>query len=228
MEDGDEKSSDWSQTTDSAPHSSSITNPNYCGPDDESPQTRVQQMQMLDEGDMVLIYCNTDFLFSCSGFLRLFQVLLSLCCFLAIVTCSGIDGGDFLSLPQNWHVRVLVFVIMWSSLSSFALWGIKVTGSDQMLPVNWWLLDFLLYSMFSLSYLISTSIVANYVEQLKLMEENLPEDLSTKFIISIIIGYICVLVYGLTAFVGYRRWRIQRHLFRRRQLLESEDFMEVL
>lgn len=183
MEDGDEKSSDWSQTTDSAPHSSSITNPNYCGPDDESPQTRVQQMQMLDEGDMVLIYCNTDFLFSCSGFLRLFQVLLSLCCFLAIVTCSGIDGGDFLSLPQNWHVRVLVFVIMWSSLSSFALWGIKVTGSDQMLPVNWWLL---------------------------------------------IIGYICVLVYGLTAFVGYRRWRIQRHLFRRRQLLESEDFMEVL
>lgn len=43
-----------------------------------------------------------------------------------------------------------------------------------------------------------------------------------------VLGYICVLLYGFTAFVGYRRWRIQCHLFKRRKLLESEDFLELL
>ncbi|XP_022345715.2 uncharacterized protein LOC111138164 [Crassostrea virginica] len=209
--------------------SASITNPNYCGPEEEEGRGgRVQQMQCLDEGNMVIIYCNADYLFSCSGAIRLLQVFLSLCCLLALVTCSGPDGGDFLSLPQSWRPRVLLFVIVWTSLTGLSLWGVKVTGLDQMLPISWWLLDFLLYSTFSFSYLVSTSILANYIEHLKLIENDLPRGLFTKFLISVVLGYICVLLYGFTAFVGYRRWRIQCHLFKRRKLLESEDFLELL
>ncbi|XP_056002680.1 uncharacterized protein LOC125658817 isoform X2 [Ostrea edulis] len=173
----DDKSSDRSQ---------SITNPNYCGPEEEESQVAVvQQMQCLDEGNLIILYCNRDFMCSFSGVMRLFQVLLSLFCLLAVVTSPGVDGGDFLSLPQSWHLRILVFVIVWTSLSNLSIWGIKVTGTDQMLPVNWWLLDFLLYTMFSLSYLISTSVVANYIEHLKLMEMDLPRDLSKKFLVSV-------------------------------------------
>lgn len=209
--------------------SASITNPNYCGPEEEEGRGgRVQQMQCLDEGNMVIIYCNTDYLFSCSGAIRLLQVVfiqfflfdtkmwtftgadsgffknwaqmggwgggckprwalnslhgilqytghlisltgsapwclivfslwhepksymfmmchtfpqfLSLCCLLALVTCSGPDGGDFLSLPQSWRPRALLFVIVWTSLTGLSLWGVKVTGLDQMLPISWWLL----------------------------------------------------------------------------------------
>lgn len=225
--DRDEKLTE--QSREAASGSSSITNPNYCGPEDEeSPGVRVQQMQCVDEGSMVIVYCNTDYLFSCSGAIRLLQVILSLCCLLSVVTCDGPDGGDFLSLPQSWPLRLLMFVIVWTSLTGLCLWGVRVTGADQMLPISWWLVDFILYSIFSLTYLVSTSLLAHYIEHLKLIENSLPRDLITKFLISVILGYTCVLLYGLTAFVGYRRWRIQCHLFKRRKLLESEDFLEVL
>jgi hypothetical protein len=64
---GDDKSPDRSQ---------SITNPNYCGPEEEeAPGVVVQQMQCLDEGALVILYCNRDFMCSCSGVTRLFQVV---------------------------------------------------------------------------------------------------------------------------------------------------------
>ena len=69
-----------------------------------------------------------------------FPQFLSLCCLLALVTCSGPDGGDFLSLPQSWRPRALLFVIVWTSLTGLSLWGVKVMGLDQMLPISWWLL----------------------------------------------------------------------------------------
>lgn len=82
--DRDEKLTE--QSREAASGSSSITNPNYCGPEDEeSPGVRVQQMQCVDEGSMVIVYCNTDYLFSCSGAIRLLQVVPNLimccCCF---------------------------------------------------------------------------------------------------------------------------------------------------
>lgn len=63
----DDKSSDRSQ---------SITNPNYCGPEEEESQVAVvQQMQCLDEGNLIILYCNRDFMCSFSGVMRLFQVV---------------------------------------------------------------------------------------------------------------------------------------------------------
>lgn len=73
---GDREEKLTEQSREAASGSSSITNPNYCGPEDEdSPGVRVQQMQCVDEGSMVIVYCNTDYLFSCSGTIRLLQVV---------------------------------------------------------------------------------------------------------------------------------------------------------
>lgn len=82
---GDREEKLTEQSREAASGSSSITNPNYCGPEDEdSPGVRVQQMQCVDEGSMVIVYCNTDYLFSCSGAIRLLQVVHTLimrfCC----------------------------------------------------------------------------------------------------------------------------------------------------
>lgn len=40
--------------------------------------------------------------------------------------------------------------------------------------------------MFSLAYLVSTSLLAHYIEHLKLIENSLPRDLITKFLISVV------------------------------------------
>ena len=38
-----------------------------------------------------------------------------------------------------------------------------------------------------------------------------------------VLGYICMVVYGLTALVSYRHWRIQYRLYQRRKLLEEDE-----
>lgn len=38
-----------------------------------------------------------------------------------------------------------------------------------------------------------------------------------------ILGYICMAVYGMTALVSYRQWRLQYRLYQRRKLLEEDE-----
>lgn len=78
---------------------------------------------------------------------------------------------------------IFILIIEYSDIKT-ATFSAFVDGVIKQFSFH--LQDFILYSVFSLSYLVSTSLLANYIEHLKLIENSLPGDLITKFLISVV------------------------------------------
>ncbi|XP_069113562.1 uncharacterized protein [Argopecten irradians] len=171
--------------------SSSVANMNYSGPGSPhngvKPDLRGQyqhapKKHSSEPTEVVVLFCNKPYFKSCTGMLRLFQVILSVISLVSLTSSFGQNSEDFLQLPLSWHFRVMLFVLVLTITTSTFLWSVHCTGLIYMLPVNWYF---------------------------------------------IVVGYICMFVYGLTALVGYRRWKIQHRLFKRKRLLEEEEDFEI-
>ncbi|XP_021340023.1 uncharacterized protein LOC110441242 [Mizuhopecten yessoensis] len=145
----------------------------------------------------------------------------------SLTSSFGCDDGDFLQLPLSWHFRVMLFVLSLTLTTSTFIWLIHSTGLIYMLPVSWYFIDMVVYSVFSFLYLVGSSLVASAFDFYQKMGSDVPGSTINKLIFCVVIGYICMFVYGLTALVGYRRWRIQNRLFKRRRLLEEEEDLEI-
>ncbi|KAK3085722.1 hypothetical protein FSP39_007788 [Pinctada imbricata] len=117
----------------------------------------------------------------------------------------------------------MVFVAVLAFLVSTSVWIINITGIISALPVNWFLIDMYVYSVLSFLFLISASLVANTFDFYQKMSLGVPFITIHKLIVSTISGYVCMVVHGITAFIGYRRWYYQRALFKRRKLIEEQD-----
>lgn len=210
--------------------SSSVANMNYSGPG--SPQNDVKDRQdkkvpdskrrVAEPAEVVVIFCNTTYIQSCAGLLRLLQVILSLMSLISL-TLSGRDSEDFLMLPLSWHFRVMLFVLILTLTTSLFVWLIHSSGLVHILLVNWYFIDMVVYSVFSFLYLVGSSLVASAFDFYQKMGSDVPDSTIHKLIFCVVIGYICMFVYGLTALVGYRRWKIQHRLFKRRRLLEEDE-----
>ncbi|XP_052062948.1 uncharacterized protein LOC127702687 [Mytilus californianus] len=206
--------------------SSTIQNMNYNGP--KVPLDANVKVNTLNYNveEKIVLFVDKAYIKSCIGLLRLIQVIFSLIAIISLTTVGKKDG-DFLQLPLGWHFRVMVFVLLLTSMTSLTLWIINATGLILALPLNWYLLDTVVYSLFSFLYLVGTSLVANAFDFYEKMRSDIPRTMIQQLIFCVVLGYICMFLYGLTAMVGYRRWNIQHKLFKRRRLLEEDQDLEI-
>ncbi|XP_033754422.1 uncharacterized protein LOC117337517 [Pecten maximus] len=216
--------------------SSSVANMNYSGPGsphngvrpDSRRRYQSEQKRLASEpAEVVFLFCNKPYIRSCTGMLRLLQVILSLMSMVSLTSSFGRGGVDFLQLPLSWHFRVMLFVLVLTITTSTFIWSIHSTGLIYMLPVNWYFIDMVVYSIFSFLYLVGSSLVASAFDFYQKMGSDVPSSTIHKLILCVVVGYICMFVYGLTALIGYRRWRIQHRLFKRKRLLEEEEDLEI-
>ncbi|XP_063443332.1 uncharacterized protein LOC134723708 [Mytilus trossulus] len=203
-----------------------IQNMNYSGPKVPFDAKTKDRTQNYDAEENIVLFIDKSYIKSCIGLLRLIQVIFSLIALISLTT-AGKRDGDFLQLPLSWHFRVMVFVLLLTSMTSLTLWIINATGLVLALPLNWYLLDTVVYSMFSFLYLVGTSLVANAFDFYEKMPSDIPRTMIQQLIFCVVLGYICMCLYGLTALVGYKRWNIQHKLFKRRRLLEEDQDLEI-
>ncbi|XP_071172963.1 uncharacterized protein [Mytilus edulis] len=204
--------------------STTIQNMNYSGP--KVPFDAKDKTPNYDAEEKIALFIDKSYIKSCIGLLRLIQVIFSMIALISLTT-AGKKDGDFLQLPLSWHFRVMVFVLLLTSMTSLTLWIINATGLILALPLNWYLLDTVVYSLFSFLYLVGTSLVANAFDFYGKIRSNIPRTMIQQLIFCVVLGYICMFLYGLTALVGYKRWDIQHKLFKRRRLLEEDQDLEI-
>ncbi|XP_060071613.1 uncharacterized protein LOC132551485 [Ylistrum balloti] len=217
--------------------SSSVANMNYSGPDSPNKAVRSHsrggyhsksdQNKPPESTEVVFIFCNKPFIKSCTGMLRILQIILSSVSMVGLTSSFGHEDVDFLRLPLSWHFRVMLFVLVLSLTTTIFIWLIHSTGLSYMLPVNWYFIDMVVYSVLSFLYLVGSSLVASAFDFYQKMGSDVPSSTIHKLILCVVVGYVCMFIYGLTALIGYRRWRIQQRLFKRKRLLDDEEDMEI-
>ncbi|KAK7493767.1 hypothetical protein BaRGS_00014908 [Batillaria attramentaria] len=218
----------------------SISNPYYDGPSREDELTDAESAEIqvqtpdgqgtsralyrppIKNNEMVVVALDLGYLKTCIGFLRLIQLILT-CITLMCLVVAGHQEGGLLNLPLDWHFRTMLFVLVLTLLTSLVFLVANLTSLIDALAVEWNLVDMVLYSVFAFLYLVGTSLVASAFDFYQKMNTGVSEQTIQQLIIVVIMGYICMVAYGLTAFVSYRQWRIQYRLYQRRKLLEEDE-----
>ncbi|XP_052826660.1 uncharacterized protein LOC128248726 [Octopus bimaculoides] len=180
-----------------------------------------QQIRSIHVTPNKLVECSS-FVFPltrvCASF-PIFSVVSLVC-----LTTSGRHEGGYLSLPLCWHFRIMVFILVLTLLSSFVVWTFHAIGLSSAFPINWYFLDMIAYSIFAFLYLVGASLVASAFDFYEKMQVGVTHQTIQQLILSVIIGYICLFLYGTTAVIGYRQWRIQLKQYQHRKLLEEDNF----
>lgn len=180
----------------------------------------------------VIVTFDDSYLKTLPGIVRMVQVVCSLICLVFLVS-SGHNDEDYLLLPVAGRLRLLVFACIVGFLLSILMTALRVTKTIHMLPINWNLFDLIVYSFVSGLFLVSSSLAANAIwVQQNVKGQPLPQWTSQQLIGSIVFGYVCTLVFAITAGLGFRqrfykvRQRIQK--FQLSQQSSNSTFVEQL
>lgn len=187
-----------------------------------APLSECKHLPAISDDHIVFLW-DSNYCRSFHGIVRILQVVLSVVSLICLTTAGRREGG-YLSLPLCWHFRIMVFVLVLTLMSSFVIWAAHVTGVASAFPVNWHFLDMVIYSVFAFLYLVGASLVASAFDFYEKMQVGVGHQTIQQLILSVIIGYICLFLYGTTAVIGYRQWRIQMKQYQRQKLLEEDDF----
>ncbi|XP_041375071.1 uncharacterized protein LOC121387953 [Gigantopelta aegis] len=228
----DRKSSSCSRT--------SIENPNYDGPQ-ELPQRslavpgveikhrttrfKVQTNEKQSRNpctEVVVIAFDVGYLATCGGILSILQIVFSLATLICLVT-SGREESGLLNLPLTWHFRIMMFVLVLTILYSTVSVVGNITSLVYMFPFEWTFINLVVYSVFAFLYLVGTSLVASAFDFYNKMKSDVTAQTIQQLVICVVLGYICMVIYGSTALVNYRHWRLRYRLYHRRQLLEEDE-----
>ncbi|KAK6174477.1 hypothetical protein SNE40_017747 [Patella caerulea] len=183
-------------------------------------KSRLKDKEKHYEDELIFIV-DTSYLKKCDGIVKIIQIILSLVMLISLATAGQKDGG-ILHLPLNWHFRIMLFVLILTILSSITSVLANITNIVSLLPIDWIVFDLVLYSVFSFLYLVGTSLVASAFDFYEKMNSNVAKDTINQLLVSVILGYVCMFCYGLTALVSYRRWKVQYNLYQRKRLIEED------
>jgi uncharacterized membrane protein len=161
--------------------------------------------------------------------------VVQVCCLICLIflMSSGTDDADYLLLPVAGRLRLLVFACVVGFLLSILMTALRVTKTIHILPINWNLFDLIVYSFVSALFLVSSSLVANAIcVHKKTQGQPLPQWSTQQLTGSVVFGFVCTLVFAITAGLGFRqrfynvRQRIQK--FQLSQQSSNSTFVEQL
>ncbi|CAL1543962.1 unnamed protein product [Lymnaea stagnalis] len=170
----------------------------------------------------VIIVWDLGYLVTCHGFLQFLQMVMTTAALVCLVSAGGQEGG-LLNLPLSWHFRIMLFVLILTLLVTVALLFGNLTSLISIFGFEWTFFDMIVYSLFAFLYLVGSSLVASAFDFYEKMKTDVTKDTINQLVTSVILGYICMLLNGLTAFMSYRKWKIQYRLYQRRKLIEEDE-----
>ncbi|XP_064598949.1 uncharacterized protein LOC135465605 [Liolophura sinensis] len=174
--------------------------------------------------DTIVIQYNNRYLRSCPGIFRVLQVSLSMICLISLTTSGSGKYESYLLLPLSWHFRIMVFVLVLTILTSLVMLVTYTTGLITTFPLNWPLLDLVLYGTFTFLYLVGSSLVASAFDFYQKMGTDVPEQTIRRLVLCVVLGYMAMFLYLATAVHGYKKWRwLELHQFRRQRLMEADE-----
>ncbi|XP_013409536.1 uncharacterized protein LOC106173089 [Lingula anatina] len=178
-------------------------------PDSGCGVTVVTRSRTPKDGPVVRL--TAAYLTSLNGLLKLAQTIASLIALICLVS-SDIYGNFFSELPLAWHMCVFVFLFLFSCVTSLA-WILANVTSVIHRVVGWdiQLIEITIYGVYTCLYLIGSSLVANNVDMYKKMEPPMPVKMTSPMVVSVVLGYFCMFLYGGTCVRTYNQWKGWRH-----------------
>ncbi|XP_005091282.1 uncharacterized protein LOC101851099 [Aplysia californica] len=170
----------------------------------------------------VIIVWDLGYLVTCSGFLQSLQLIMTIATLVCLVS-SGAKEGGLLNLPLSWHFRIMIFVLVLTLLVIATLFFGNITSLITIFGFEWTFFDMIVYSLFAFFYLVGSSLVASAFDFYEKMKTDVSKDTISQLVTSVILGYLCMLLHGLSAFLSYRKWKIQYRLYQRRKLIEEDE-----
>lgn len=170
----------------------------------------------------VIIIWDLGYLLTCYGFLQFLQFAMTLATLITLV-CAGSKEGGLLNLPLSWHLRLMLFVLVLTLLVTCVFLIGNVTSLITAFGFEWTFFDLVVYCLFAFFYLVGSSLVASAFDFYDKMRSDVSEETINQLVISVILGYICMVLNGLSAFLSYRKWKIQYRLYQRRKLIEEDE-----
>lgn len=170
----------------------------------------------------VVVVWNFGHLLTCAGFLQLLQVVLTVAT-LSCLTSAGAAEGGLLNLPLSWHFRIMLFVLVLTLLTTVATLVGHLTSLLATLGFEWVGFDMVLYSLFAFLFLVGSSLVASAFDFYQKMRTGVSTQTIDRLVTSVIMGYLLMVLYGITAALSYRQWKLQYRLYQRRKLIEEDE-----
>ncbi|XP_059156711.1 uncharacterized protein LOC131941458 [Physella acuta] len=170
----------------------------------------------------VIITWDLSYLVTCQGFIQFVQLVMTMTALVCLVSAGEKDGG-LLNLPLSWHFRIMIFVLVLTLLVTVALLFGNITSLVAIFGFEWTFFDMIVYSLFAFLYLVGSSLVASAFDFYEKMKTDVSKETISQLVTSVILGYLCMLLHGLTAFISYRKWKIQYRLYQRRKLIEEDE-----
>ncbi|BFZ19246.1 hypothetical protein BsWGS_22285 [Bradybaena similaris] len=170
----------------------------------------------------VIIFWDLGYLVTCAGLLQFIQLVMTSATLVCLVSAGRADGG-LLNLPLSWHFRIMIFVIVLTLLVTLAIFLGNLTSLITVFGFEWTFFDMVVYGLFAFLYLVGSSLVASAFDFYQKMKTDVSMETINQLVTSVILGYICMLLNGITAFMSYRKWKVQYRLYQRRKLIEEDE-----
>ncbi|CAG5116272.1 unnamed protein product [Candidula unifasciata] len=170
----------------------------------------------------VIIFWDLGYLVTCAGLLQFVQLVMTSATLVCLVSAGKSDGG-LLNLPLSWHFRIMIFVIVLTLLVTLAIFLGNLTSLITVFGFEWTFFDMVVYGLFAFLYLVGSSLVASAFDFYQKMKTDVSIETINQLVTSVILGYICMLLNGITSFMSYRKWKIQYRLYQRRKLIEEDE-----
>ncbi|XP_077865454.1 CKLF-like MARVEL transmembrane domain-containing protein 4 [Saccoglossus kowalevskii] len=174
----------------------------------------------------VKVRVDYSYLRTAPGALKLLQVMFTIAALVCVVTTSY-NGWHYLSLPFSGRLRFFVFTSVSSLLATTVLIFVHSTGLSRRLPINWHLFDFILSCSMSFLYLIAASLIGSACV---IYQKQFANWTAVQLPTGVILGYVCLILYTVGAFLAYRRWKrgkqfAHHRLSTQQQQQQQEDIM---
>ncbi|CAH1780506.1 unnamed protein product [Owenia fusiformis] len=170
---------------------------------------------------MVILKFDDTYLKTVNGIMRLLQVVISLVALVTTLSAGWESGMDIYEIPQSWRIRVFIFITSLTFLTSLLFLFIQVTSLiDMFRQLPWALIDLVIYSVYSVLYLVGGSIICYTAS-----EKFLSTWTSDQLYITTGLAYLCVMLYAYTAVAAYKRWRTcaQYQRYRLKDIIQSAE-----
>ncbi|XP_070575830.1 CKLF-like MARVEL transmembrane domain-containing protein 4 [Ptychodera flava] len=176
--------------------------------------------------DSVRVRVDYSFLRTAPGALKLLHIIFTIAS-LVCVTTANYAGLNYLSLPLAGRSRFFVFTSVVSLLATTAIVFFHSTGLSRKMPINWHLFDFLLCLFLSFLYLVASSLIGSACV---IYQNKYSDWTAVQLPTGVILGYVCLVLYGVGAVLGYRKWKrgsqfLHRRLERRQQGCTSTNVL---
>ncbi|CAB3364748.1 Hypothetical predicted protein [Cloeon dipterum] len=158
-----------------------------------------------DEGRMlfrgVIVYCDQRHLKSATGVVRVLLIVCTVACLIGLCASMSLRA-PFHMLPILARLRLMLFVTIFTLLTTSVLLFLDISHTVYLFPFNWPLINSCLFISLGVAYLLGSSLLLHLVYAYNNSEWE-PRVSGAELIVSYVFGFLCCVECVVLAVVAH-------------------------